>query len=99
MPAKKTTTEPITYRKKEKGTISKVWDSTGGAIENTFDIAEVGTKTLANTFRLANELLLPNIIEAKFDTQVSLTEAVMKLTELGADPEISMAYLKQDIIS
>ena len=98
--ATKTTekTETPNYRVKEKGAISKVWDASSESVVNTFDIAQVGTKTIANTFRLGNELLLPNIIEAKFDTQVALQESVMKLMEMGVDPEVATEYLKRNIM-
>ena len=96
----KTTSEKVaSYRApREPGVLSKVWNSSGTTIVNGFDIAETSTKTIANAFRLGNELLLPNIIEAKFDTQVSLQESVMKLMELGVEPQVATEYLKRDIM-
>ena len=97
-PTKKVETTKPEYRTKEQGAISKVWNSSSEAVVNTFDIAESGTKAMANVFKLGNELLLPNIIEARFDTQVSLQESVMKLMELGVDPAVATTYLKHDIM-
>jgi len=92
------TNETPSYRVKEKGAISKVWDASSESVVNAFDIAQVSTKTVANAFRLGNELLLPNIIEAKFDTQVSLQESVLKLMEMGVEPAVATEYLKRDIM-
>ena len=98
MSTAKSNKETQVYRTKEQGAISKIWNSSSEAVVNTFDIASTGTKALANGFKLGNELLLPNIIEARFDTQVSLQESVMKLMELGVEPEIATEYLKRDIM-
>ena len=95
--APKAKTETV-IRPKTKGNLSKIWDSSAGTVTNSFDVAETFTGTIANTFKLANELLLPNIIEARFDTQVTLQECVIKLTELGADPVDATQYLRKEIM-